>query len=225
MANLERGFRRLTWVVSLFLAIPLAGLGVYGITQGDTAFAYSLTLLGIGAFVLSWAVFFILRWIAIGFRDGKRAHAESSDLPDDNDSDSDAEDAESWWRRLLRPFIRPFVFSYLGRPHCHYPWVRKDSWGVIHVLCGAPPTDTIDVKGLQAVMGRLKTGDETAAEILPGLLSATMDESGVVPVCDEHRDFLYGKVAQMFDGVSEQEQEAFREWLKTRKERSGDTVP
>jgi hypothetical protein len=44
-----------------------------------------------------------------------------------------------------------------------------------------------------------------------------MDESGVVPVYDRHRDFLYGEIERMFDGVSEQEHEAFKEWLKTRK--------
>jgi len=216
MANLERGFRRLTWVVSVVLAIPCVGLGVYGLIEKDTAFASALILIGTGAFVLSWIAFFILRWVAVGFRDSKR---RARDSPDDDNSDLEEEEEESeiWWRRLLRPIARLFVFSYFGRPHCLYPAIHKDSWGIIHVVCGVPPTDTIDVKGLQDVMSRLKGGDETAAEILPSVLSATMDESGVVPVCDRHRDFLYEEIERMFDGVSEQEQEAFKEWLKTRK--------
>jgi hypothetical protein len=40
MANLERGFRRLTWVVSLVLPTPLVVCGLYGVTHGDTDFAY-----------------------------------------------------------------------------------------------------------------------------------------------------------------------------------------
>jgi hypothetical protein len=128
MANLERGFRRLTWVVSVVRGIPCVGLGVYGLTEKDTAFASALILIGTGAFVLSWIAFFILRWVAVGLRDSKR---RARDSPDDDDSDLEEEEEESeiWWRRLLRPIARLFVFSYFGRPHCRYPAIHKDSWG------------------------------------------------------------------------------------------------
>ncbi len=228
MANLERGFRRLTWVVSVVLAIPFVGLGVYGLTEKDTAFAFGLILIGTGIFVLSWATFFVLRWVAGGFRDGRRRARDSPDDDDDSDSDDGDDDDEEeeeeeeeetvvWWRRLLRPFARLFVFDYFARAHCRYPAIHKDSWGIIHVVCGAPPIEAIEVRSLQAAMDQLKSGNEGVGAILPRILSAMMDESGLVPMCGVHRDVVYGEIDKMFDKASEEEREAFKEWVKTRK--------
>ena len=69
MANLDRGFRRLTLVVSALLMLPFIAATIPSFAAGDRA----ATLLGLGlamlAFLLPWAVFFVARWIARGFRD------------------------------------------------------------------------------------------------------------------------------------------------------------
>jgi hypothetical protein len=55
MANLERGFRRLTFAFSLPCASPFLGRVHY----------YLLVPTAIG-FVLPWLVFFVARWVAAG---------------------------------------------------------------------------------------------------------------------------------------------------------------
>lgn len=68
MANLERGFRRLTLVVSIVLMLPFLAATIPSFLAGDGP----ATLLGLGftllAFLLPWLVFFVARWIAGGFR-------------------------------------------------------------------------------------------------------------------------------------------------------------
>ena len=82
------------------------------------------------------------------------------------------------------------------------------------MICGDPPVDRFDVKGLEATLSRLKSGDhDYVAEVLPKILSATMDESGGVPVCAGHANYIWGKISEAFE-----EQQAFKVWLATRKQ-------
>lgn len=122
----------------------------------------------------------------------------------------------SRWLRLFRPVIRPFRFSYYGRPHCRYPWVHEDSWGIIHVICGSPPVDVIDVRGLETVLRHLETGDAAMVEVMPRLLGALMDETGGLAVCELHKAYVFEKVAEIFAGATEEEQESLRKWLNAR---------
>jgi hypothetical protein len=80
--------------------------------------------------------------------------------PTSTENPSDPGRPREWWRRWLRPFVRPFRFSYASRPHCRYPAVHWDSWGIMHLFCGAPPVGVVNVKRLEAAMGRVKSGDE-----------------------------------------------------------------
>ncbi len=79
--NIERGFRRLTWVISILLGLPIV---IYGIIEiavdlvdgigGDggiqTYFVVTLLFIVIAAaaFAVPWGVFFLIRWIVLGFR-------------------------------------------------------------------------------------------------------------------------------------------------------------
>jgi diguanylate cyclase (GGDEF)-like protein len=70
MLNLDLGFRRLAWVVSLVLGVPLVGFGMLLIsaTPDHPEGGYFFALAGIGAFILTWAVFFTGHWIVRGFK-------------------------------------------------------------------------------------------------------------------------------------------------------------
>jgi len=67
MANLERGFRRLTFAFSLLCASPFLGDGVLSFFETGRVHYYLLVPTAIG-FVLPWLVFFVARWVAAGFR-------------------------------------------------------------------------------------------------------------------------------------------------------------
>jgi hypothetical protein len=69
MANLERGFRRLTLAASIVLMLPFLGATIPSFLARDgpaTVFGLGLMVL---AFLLPWLVFVVGRWIARGFRD------------------------------------------------------------------------------------------------------------------------------------------------------------
>ena len=69
MANLERGFRRLTLAASILLMLPFLGATIPSFLARDgpaTVFGLGLTVL---AFLLPWLMFVVGRWIARGFRD------------------------------------------------------------------------------------------------------------------------------------------------------------
>ena len=69
MANLERGFRRLTLAASIVLMLPFLGATIPSFLARDgpaTLFGLGLMVL---AFLLPWLVFVVGRWIARGFRD------------------------------------------------------------------------------------------------------------------------------------------------------------
>jgi len=61
MANLERGFRRLTFAFSLLCASPFLGDGVLSFFETGRVHYYLLVPTAIG-FVLPWLVFFVARW-------------------------------------------------------------------------------------------------------------------------------------------------------------------
>jgi hypothetical protein len=67
MANLERGFRRLTLAFSVLLASPFLVDGVLSSFETGRMNYFLLVPTTIG-FVLPWLVFFVARWIAAGFR-------------------------------------------------------------------------------------------------------------------------------------------------------------
>ncbi len=67
MANLERGFRRLTFAVSVLFASPFLGDGILSFFETGRVHYYLLVPTALG-FVLPWLVFFVARWIAAGFR-------------------------------------------------------------------------------------------------------------------------------------------------------------
>ena len=166
MANLERGVRRLTWVAALCFAVPLVGFGLLSTATGNTRDGGLLVILGLILAALSWIVFFTLRWIVGGF--GNTGASEGEE-------DQESNEPVSWWRHLLQPVVKPFCFSYYNRPHCGHPCVRKNSWGVYHVICGNPPVERVDVKGLEETLNHLKSGDPALAEVLPHMLSATIE--------------------------------------------------
>jgi hypothetical protein len=207
MANLERGVRRLTWVASLCFAVPLVGFGLLSTATGNTRDGGLLVILGLILAALSWIVFFTLRWIVGGF--GNTGASEGEE-------DQESNEPISWWRHLLQPVVKPFCFSYYNRPHCGHPCVRKDSWGVYHVICGNPPVERVDVKGLEETLNHLKSGDPALAEVLPHMLSATIDENGVVPVCKAHAQHITGRIDEIFENATEQEQQRFKAWLEAK---------
>ena len=122
--NLERGFRRLTWVVSLLFSVPLVGFGLLSIATSNTGDGPILVFLGIIAVVLSWATFFTVRWIVRGFQEAK-----TPDPSADTTGEEKLGPPVSWWRNLLRPIVKPFQYSYMSRPHGRHPALWKDSWG------------------------------------------------------------------------------------------------
>ena len=63
---LERGFKRLTWVVSVSLAVFFAAEAL-SLWQTDRDSAYGFIAFAGIAMVASWVVFFVLRWIVRGF--------------------------------------------------------------------------------------------------------------------------------------------------------------
>ena len=67
MANLERGFRRLTFAFSLLCASPFLVDGVLSFFETGRVHYFLLVPTAIG-FVLPWFVFFVARWIAAGSR-------------------------------------------------------------------------------------------------------------------------------------------------------------
>ena len=89
-------------------------------------------------------------------------------------------------------------------------------WGVIHVVCGEPLVDVIDVHNIRTMFQQLRSGDEATAEVLPGLLSATMDNSGGLPVCEAHKALLWSAVSRIFSAASAQDQALLREWMNAR---------
>ncbi len=69
MANLERGFRRLTLAASILLMLPFLVATIPSFLARDgpaTLFGLGLTVL---AFLLPWLLFVVGRWIARGFHD------------------------------------------------------------------------------------------------------------------------------------------------------------
>jgi len=67
MANLERGFRRLTFASSVLFASPFLGDGILSFFETGRIDYFLLVPTAIG-FVLPWLVFFVARWVAAGFR-------------------------------------------------------------------------------------------------------------------------------------------------------------
>ena len=67
MANLERGFRRLTVASSVLFASPFLGDGILSFFETGRIDYFLLVPTAIG-FVLPWLVFFVARWVAAGFR-------------------------------------------------------------------------------------------------------------------------------------------------------------
>jgi hypothetical protein len=67
MANLERGFRRLTLASSVLFASPFLVDGVLSFFETGRIHYFLLVPTAIG-FVLPWLVFFVARWVAAGFR-------------------------------------------------------------------------------------------------------------------------------------------------------------
>ncbi len=62
--NLTRGFRRLTWFVSVLLALPWLAMAF---ADGASSFNSWLLELAVIGFALPWCVFFVAVWIARGF--------------------------------------------------------------------------------------------------------------------------------------------------------------
>ena len=67
MANLECGFRRLTFALSVLFASPFLVDGILSFFETGRIHYFLLMPTAIG-FVLPWFVFFVARWIAAGFR-------------------------------------------------------------------------------------------------------------------------------------------------------------
>jgi hypothetical protein len=67
MPNLQRGFRRLTWVISVLLASPFLVDGALSLFEKEKSGYFFFVAATIG-FILPWLVFFVARWIAAGFR-------------------------------------------------------------------------------------------------------------------------------------------------------------
>ncbi len=70
MINLERGFHRLTWVISGLVVLPLIvlGLTLLAYEQGGVEAAGVFLGLAGTVFALLWLGFFLIRWIVRGFR-------------------------------------------------------------------------------------------------------------------------------------------------------------
>jgi hypothetical protein len=68
MANLERGFRRVTFAFSVVFASAFVVDGVFSFFETGRVYYYLLVPTAIG-FALPWLVFFVARWIARGFSD------------------------------------------------------------------------------------------------------------------------------------------------------------
>jgi hypothetical protein len=200
--NLVRGFGRLTWLASVLLASP----GLVFALADPSGVGLWLGLAGVG-FIIPWLALCGGLWVARGFA----AQAPGTD-------GSEAASGKNSWLRISRPFLRPFVrrwaFSYFGRPHCRFPAPRTDSWGIVHVVCGEPPVDVIDVRGLEGVLSRL--GNHPLVEIMPKLLSAVADDSGSVAICEGHRVFLWAKTDEIFEKATEEQVEVLKTWLSQR---------
>ncbi len=67
MANLKRGFRRLTFACSLLFVSPFLVDGVLSFFETGRVHYYLLVPTALG-FILPWLVFFVARWISAGFR-------------------------------------------------------------------------------------------------------------------------------------------------------------
>lgn len=120
-------------------------------------------------------------------------------------------------RRMIRPFMAARELAYYGRRHCRWPSIREGSWGVTHVVCGAPPVDVVDVGNLQTILKQIESGNEALAEVLPKLLSATTDETGGLAVCPAHKAVLLEEITTIFSSANQQDQERLKEWLRERK--------
>jgi hypothetical protein len=118
-------------------------------------------------------------------------------------------------RRIIRPFMAERELAYYDRPHCRWPSPRKGEWSD-HVICGEPPVDVVDVQNLQTLLKQIRSGNEALAEVLPGLLGATMDDTGGVPVCAAHKEMLFDEIAMIFSSATPQDQERLKEWLTDR---------
>ena len=63
--NIERGVRRLIWVISVLASAPFLVIPpVLGAPWSDALIAFAL---GVGVFALVWGAFFAVRWIVQGF--------------------------------------------------------------------------------------------------------------------------------------------------------------
>ena len=61
--NMERGFRWVTWVISVLVPLPALLAAVDGsATVGEAIF------LGAILFAFPWGVFYLIRWIVLRFR-------------------------------------------------------------------------------------------------------------------------------------------------------------
>ena len=64
--HLERGFKRLTWAVSAFLAVFFAAEAL-SLWPTDSDAAYGFLAFGAISVIVPWVVFFVARWIVHGF--------------------------------------------------------------------------------------------------------------------------------------------------------------
>lgn len=95
--NLERGFKRITWVLSIIVAVCFAiyiwgmydvQFGVFFTNKFGEPFATIFVLLTLGLFGLftlgllgfcaTWFIYFLFRWIIKGF---KNSHTKAPTLP------------------------------------------------------------------------------------------------------------------------------------------------
>lgn len=88
---------------------------------------------------------------------------------------------------------------------------------MIHIVCGNPPVDVVDVRNLSSIVDRLKSGNEALAHVLPPLLEATMDDTGGLPVCESHKVFLLDEILTLLESANPQDQELLRRWLEGRR--------
>jgi hypothetical protein len=68
MANLSIGFARLAWVISILAAAPGLFLGVANTYENRPRFAANSFLLAALCFIFPWVIFFVVQWVARGFR-------------------------------------------------------------------------------------------------------------------------------------------------------------
>lgn len=81
--NLERGFRRLTWVISLGLAsvwLVVLLSDPYSGSWREVAWLELFSVMMVFA-AIPWGVFFVARWIAYGFNDKPERRAPPSEPP------------------------------------------------------------------------------------------------------------------------------------------------